>query len=122
MTYLYYKTSTWTGNPQINEKIKSQLSALRQILMEMYGNNIKQLRRDYFDLSNALIAYIKDFGHLYSSDLYIVHCPMYRYDLGGSWIQDNKRVNNPYFGSEMLRCGDVEVVIPAITKSSKGEK
>ena len=24
MTYLYYKTSTWTGNPQINEKTKSQ--------------------------------------------------------------------------------------------------
>ena len=24
MTYLYYKTSTWTGNPQINEKTKGQ--------------------------------------------------------------------------------------------------
>ena len=24
MTYLYYKTSTWTGNPQINEKTKMQ--------------------------------------------------------------------------------------------------
>jgi hypothetical protein len=22
MTYLYYKTSTWTGNPQVNEKTK----------------------------------------------------------------------------------------------------
>ena len=24
MTYLYYKTSTWTGNPQVNEKTKGQ--------------------------------------------------------------------------------------------------
>ena len=24
MTYLYYKTSTWTDNPQINEKTKGQ--------------------------------------------------------------------------------------------------
>tara|TARA_R100001198_G_scaffold81010_1_gene53782 strand:+ start:253 stop:546 length:294 start_codon:yes stop_codon:yes gene_type:complete len=24
MTYLYYKTSTWTGNPQVNEKTKEQ--------------------------------------------------------------------------------------------------
>ena len=24
MTYLYYKTSTWTGNPQINDKTKGQ--------------------------------------------------------------------------------------------------
>ena len=24
MTYLYYKTSTWTNNPQINEKTKAQ--------------------------------------------------------------------------------------------------
>ena len=24
MTYLYYKTSSWTGNPQVNEKTKEQ--------------------------------------------------------------------------------------------------
>ena len=24
MTYLYYKTSTWTGNPQVNDKTKEQ--------------------------------------------------------------------------------------------------
>ena len=24
MTYLYYKTSTWTGNPQVNEQTKGQ--------------------------------------------------------------------------------------------------
>jgi len=24
MTYLYYKTSSWTGNPQVNEKTKKQ--------------------------------------------------------------------------------------------------
>ena len=24
MTYLYYKTSTWTGNPQVNDKTKGQ--------------------------------------------------------------------------------------------------
>ncbi|BBM87052.1 efflux RND transporter periplasmic adaptor subunit [Candidatus Uabimicrobium amorphum] len=112
-------TKTMVRGSQTRKKIRSQLSALRQVLMEMHGHDIKQLRRDYFDISNALIAYIKDFGHLYSRDLYIVHCPMYRYDLGGSWIQDNKRVNNPYFGSEMLRCGDIEGIIPTIAKSNK---
>ncbi|WP_372365442.1 efflux RND transporter periplasmic adaptor subunit [Candidatus Uabimicrobium sp. HlEnr_7] len=104
------------------EKIRPQLVALRQVLMEMHGHDIKQLRRDYFDISNALIAYIKEFGHLYSTPLHVVHCPMYRYDMGGSWLQDNKRVNNPYFGSEMLRCGDIEGIIPAIKKpDEKGE-
>lgn len=112
---------TMTSDSQLSQKIKSQLSTLRQVLMEMHGEDITQLRRDYFDISNTLIAYIKDFGHLYSSDLYVVYCSMYRYDLGGHWIQDNKRVNNPYFGSEMLRCGDVEVVIPAITKPNREE-
>ena len=24
MTYLYYKTSSWTGNPQVNDKTKGQ--------------------------------------------------------------------------------------------------
>ena len=30
MTYLYYKTSTWTGNPQINEKTKEQWEHLAE--------------------------------------------------------------------------------------------
>ena len=28
MTYLYYKTSSWTGNPQVNDKTKAQWAHL----------------------------------------------------------------------------------------------
>jgi hypothetical protein len=33
----------------------------------------------------------------------IAHCPM----VDGDWIQEGKEVRNPYYGSEMLECGEV---------------
>ena len=94
-----------------------QIIALQKILNEIHGDKLPLLRRDYLDISDILISYMKHFGHTYKNDLYIVHCPMYRHDMGGSWLQSHQKITNPYFGSEMLRCGDVEGTIATLTKS-----
>lgn len=44
MTYLYYKTSTWTGNPQINDKTKEQW----QHLANKENWRITQLPNGYY--------------------------------------------------------------------------
>ena len=44
MTYLYYKTSTWTGNPQVNEKTKEQWKHLAN----KENWRITQLRNGYY--------------------------------------------------------------------------
>jgi Cu(I)/Ag(I) efflux system membrane fusion protein len=36
-------------------------------------------------------------------------------DGGGDWLQDDDELLNPYFGSEMLRCGEKVEVYPAST-------
>ena len=37
------------------------------------------------------------------SDLYILHCPM----LPGDWLQVGREVANPFYGPDMLTCGEV---------------
>ena len=44
MTYLYYKTSTWTGNPQINDKTKGQ----SEHLADKKNWRITQLPNGYY--------------------------------------------------------------------------
>ena len=38
---------------------------------------------------------------------YVVHCPMAAGGKGADWLSSTATVVNPYFGDEMLNCGDV---------------
>lgn len=40
--------------------------------------------------------------------LYEQFCPMYNNNEGGAWLSMNKEIRNPYFGSQMLKCGKVQ--------------
>lgn len=40
-------------------------------------------------------------------EAWVVHCPMAQGGDGADWLADEPEVVNPYFGAEMLRCGDV---------------
>ena len=41
--------------------------------------------------------------------LYQAYCPMY--NEGGIWLSTTEEIKNPYFGSKMLKCGEVQEVI-----------
>ena len=36
-----------------------------------------------------------------------MHCPMAFNNTGGTWLQQDAELVNPYFGDAMLYCGDV---------------
>lgn len=38
---------------------------------------------------------------------YVMHCPMAFNNTGGTWLQQDAELVNPYFGDAMLYCGDV---------------
>jgi Cu(I)/Ag(I) efflux system membrane fusion protein len=37
-----------------------------------------------------------------------MHCPMVYGETGADWLQDSEPLLNPYFGSMMLKCGEVK--------------
>ena len=64
-------------------------------------------RLHYQDVSGAMLSLAKTFGHALDAPLYKVHCPMAFDDQGAAWLQADRKIANPYFGAEMLRCGSL---------------
>ena len=58
-------------------------------------------------LSDAVIPLVEAEG-VNSSQANLVHCSMAFEFSGASWLQKDKSVANPYFGSQMFACGSVE--------------
>jgi Cu(I)/Ag(I) efflux system membrane fusion protein len=52
------------------------------------------------------------FGHSLSDVLHKAYCPMAFDDQGAAWLQSGEEIANPYFGHQMLRCGEVQREFP----------
>ena len=64
-------------------------------------------RVHYEDVSNGMLSLVQTLGHSLHAPLYRVYCPMAFDDQGASWLQAGRKIANPYFGAEMLRCGSL---------------
>lgn len=69
--------------------------------------DIESQRAAYATLSNTYIELIKKSG-LISGKLYVDYCPMAMNDKGAYWLSTGEEIRNPYFGQEMLTCGEVK--------------
>ena len=43
--------------------------------------------------------------------VYIEFCPMANDNKGGYWLSTEEKIQNPYFGKKMLKCGEVKATI-----------
>ena len=57
-------------------------------------------------LSDQLISLQRTFGIEGSDQRFELHCPMAFDNRGGTWIQADANVRNPYYGAAMLKCAD----------------
>jgi Cu(I)/Ag(I) efflux system membrane fusion protein len=64
----------------------------------------------FLPLSEAFIAWASRLP-VAEDTLYVQHCPMADNNEGGYWLSRDKDIQNPYFGSKMLRCGSVKQVL-----------
>jgi Cu(I)/Ag(I) efflux system membrane fusion protein len=63
-------------------------------------------RRHFAPLSNALIEAVRRFGLDERTPAIRFRCTMAFNNQGADWLQKAKGVENPYYGSQMFRCGD----------------
>lgn len=75
------------------------------------GVSLGEQRARFRKLSEAVIALAEAMPptSAVAARLYVVHCPMVPAD----WIQAGEEIRNPYYGSEMLACGEVARTIEA---------
>jgi Cu(I)/Ag(I) efflux system membrane fusion protein len=62
-------------------------------------------------LSHEYLYLIQRFGHQ-EKTYYQVFCPMAFENKGAFWLQDQENILNPYFGSAMLECGEIQKQYP----------
>jgi len=80
------------------------------------GVQIDAARQAFEQLSNELIAVVRQFGIPENQALYRLHCPMAFNNKGADWLQRDQDTRNPYFGASMPKCGEVAEIIGVKTK------
>ncbi len=97
---------------------KSAIQASRGIST---AKDIETARSEFEKLSIAMIELAETIGTSGSQLVVRYHCPMAFNDKGADWLQNKKGVENPYYGSQMFRCGS-EVKVLSDPRTAGGKK
>ncbi|MDF1548618.1 MAG: efflux RND transporter periplasmic adaptor subunit [Bacteroidales bacterium] len=133
--YIKMKDAFFASNTQaVDKSAKDMKSSLKKIDMELLegnehmawmdmltminftldqvlkGKNIDEKRVGFRDLSNNITTSIEKFGIKSDKTLYLEYCPMADDNKGAFWISANKEIQNPYFGEQMPKCGEVKKI------------
>lgn len=86
----------------------AQLGAMNKSLKTITSTgDIDQQRTAYASFEDALYQSVKTFGQT-KKPAYRQFCPMARNSKGAYWLSDKKPIRNPYFGDQMLTCGETK--------------
>ena len=70
------------------------------------NKTIEAIRKSFEEISIIMNASAKQ--GLLKGEFNEAFCPMAFDWKGASWLQKGTKINNPYFGSQMLRCGEIK--------------
>jgi Cu(I)/Ag(I) efflux system membrane fusion protein len=88
--------SIWVGAKKELEKASDSIAK---------SSDIKTARRAFFELSVQLLQTVRAFGASGQTPVLVYHCPMARDGAGADWLQKTVGTENPYYGSQMFKCG-----------------
>ncbi|MCA9135247.1 MAG: efflux RND transporter periplasmic adaptor subunit [Planctomycetales bacterium] len=91
---------------ELSDSAFRQLRFAKQALSRMDGS-LEQIRAGFRPLSHAMLRLSAlASSPMTSKKLVHMHCPMVPGG-GGDWIQLDDKLVNPYWGNEMLNCGEI---------------
>ncbi|MCA8998710.1 MAG: efflux RND transporter periplasmic adaptor subunit [Planctomycetaceae bacterium] len=97
------------------EGVREQLNLIEQNIPHLHHLSLEEARAKFKPISHAIITLStrirgadaeQTFNHFF--------CPMVKQG-EGDWLQSEAELRNPYYGSEMLRCGELVGTIPPKT-------
>ena len=95
----------------LNKILSSYFKAIQDKFESISASeDIAAQREDFIALSQNMIALILNFDEI--EQIYIQRCPMANDNKGATWISKNKEIKNPYFGQQMLGCGETIRSLP----------
>ncbi|PRY34994.1 Cu(I)/Ag(I) efflux system membrane fusion protein [Spirosoma oryzae] len=72
--------------------------------------DLEQQRTAYAQFEDGLYRSVKAFD-ITDKPIYRQYCPMALNSNGSYWLSDEKPIRNPYFGDQMLTCGETKEVL-----------
>jgi Cu(I)/Ag(I) efflux system membrane fusion protein len=112
---LHDSASRLSGNsalplPEAAAKLVQEVAAKSEHLHHM---DLAEARKTFKPISHAVVTLATQVrGEGAQNPFTHFYCPMVK-EGGGDWLQANDQLLNPYFGSEMLRCGEKVHQFPA---------
>lgn len=103
------------GHPIWADAVKN-LSAASESIAK--SSDLKTARRAFFDLSEQMIQAVRVFGASGQTPVMVFNCPMAMDGAGANWLQKSDGTENPYYGSQMFKCGSQ---IESFTDSPSGD-
>ena len=70
------------------------------------ATDIALQRKEFLSLSSDVIALFQH-ADLKKGVIYVQHCPMANKGNGGDWLAAEQKIQNPYYGDQMMECGSV---------------
>lgn len=71
------------------------------------AKDLAHMRDGFRQLSQGVLTAVRTFSLSGTHAWYAAHCPMAFDGAGAGWLQDTREIANPYFGAQMLRCGEI---------------
>lgn len=84
--------------------------------------NVESQRTAFDPTSEALARVLLAFRHSMDHPVHLFFCPMAFDNRGAYWLEENKDLRNPYFGDEMLKCGELAETVPPEGASASPEE
>lgn len=83
---------------------------IKRLSNELEGveHNLGSLRETLGGVSLTLKNILERYEYKEDLKVYLAFCPMALDGKGAHWLQDTKEIANPYYGSSMLGCGDIQ--------------
>jgi hypothetical protein len=99
-----FKLGSYTSEEQ--KKLKEIMESAVEHAEHINRSDIAH-QREHFQMLTADITDMVEITGT-NNTLYQQFCPMYANDKGGAWLSMEKEIRNPYFGSKMMKCGEVQ--------------
>ncbi|ASZ12746.1 DUF3347 domain-containing protein [Chitinophaga pendula] len=87
----------------------AQIAAIKENATHIAGNKELPHQREHLaDLTSPVYELVKAFGA--GETVYYTHCPM-AFDKGANWLSEVAEIKNPFYGQDMLSCGEIKETI-----------
>lgn len=110
-------SSELAADDKLTKEVRQQLAAVKQQSAHLHHLSIDKARQNFKAISHAVVTLSTQVrGEQATRSFQQFFCPMVKQG-SGDWLQADGPLRNPYFGSQMLSCGELVRTIPPEEKN-----